>query len=85
MFLYALFSSFKTFTFRDVIIPSATKAISSLTSILFFTFVYIYIYIIYYIYNNIYLYKNYKLKSRRVGVIFNKKKQHIFHAHKYFS
>ena len=39
MFLYALFSSFKTFTFRLVIIPSATKVVSSLTSVLFFTFV----------------------------------------------
>ena len=39
MFLYALFFSFKTFTFRLVIILSATKVVRSLTSVLFFTFV----------------------------------------------
>ena len=41
MFLHALFSSFKTFTFRLVIIPSATKFVGSLT----FIYIYIYIYV----------------------------------------
>ena len=39
VFLYALFISFKTFTFTLVIVPSATKVVSSLTSVLCFTFV----------------------------------------------
>ena len=39
MFLYALFSSFKTFAFRIAIIPSATEVVSCLTSVLFFTLV----------------------------------------------
>ena len=37
VFLYALFISFKTFTFTLVIVPSATKVVSSLTSVLCFT------------------------------------------------
>ena len=39
MVLNALFPSFKTVTFRLAIIPPAKKVVSSLTSVLLFTFV----------------------------------------------